>query len=170
MSEALALGDGTALVKLFRGRNTVVACRHYEAVHALASAAIIKAAQGVRGDDHPAMLDLVTRNPGISGARIKDILDWQGKEGSKRFQKIKADLEGLMCIVPQVREDTEAHTHDAAWFPWAEGKIAKACGKKASLSVSEAVERLLSAIPSSPTGQRSAKPGTLFPIIRFLEA
>ncbi len=87
------------------------------------------------------MLERIEREPGIAGRELKEALRLSGKEGSRAFQKWKTELEVALAIVGREQEDADHHTHDAAWFPWAQSKIAR--GVAGALpSVEEAVSSL----------------------------
>jgi hypothetical protein len=118
LREELAARDDAAVVKLVRGRSTVVHARHWPAVEALARAS--RAA--VRGN---ALLERIEQEPGIPGADLKAALGLEGKDGSRKFLRWKNELELALAIVGREQEDAAHHTHDAAWFPWSQSKIAR---------------------------------------------
>jgi hypothetical protein len=110
--------DDAAVVKLVGGRSTVVHARHWPAIEALS--------RGARATfSGKAMLARIERAPGIAGRELKEALGLSGKDGSRKFQRWKTELEVGLAIVGREQEDTDHHTHDAAWFPWSQSKIAR---------------------------------------------
>jgi hypothetical protein len=104
------------LVKLFGGMNTVVHRRHWSALNALAAAA---RATVIGARDGPAkILKLIESRPGITGEEIKHEL----KLDRVPFQRDKTKLEQWLCVEGREQEETEHHTHDSAWHPYAQGK------------------------------------------------
>jgi hypothetical protein len=105
-------------VKLVGGRTTIVHARHWPAVEALSRASRATLAGN-------AMLARIERAPGIAGRELKEALGLSGKDGSRTFQRWKNRLEIGLAIDGREQEDTAHHTHDAAWFPWSQSKIAR---------------------------------------------
>jgi hypothetical protein len=109
--------DDVALCKLVGGRATLVSARWWAPVHALALAS--RAAIVARSGDAAALLHAIERAPGTPGATLR--------ASFPRFPKLKADLESWLAIVAE-EQDSPTHTHDAAWFPWSSGRIARGAG------------------------------------------
>lgn len=116
LREELVARDDVALVKLVAGRSTVVHARHWPAIEALS-----RASRATLGGN--AMLARIERAPGITGRELKEELGLSGKDGSRKFQRWKTELEVGLAIVGREQEDPAHHTHDAAWFPWSRSKI-----------------------------------------------
>jgi hypothetical protein len=114
----LASGPEYVLVKLFGGMNTVVQRSHWPALNALAKAA--RASVLKRKDGPAKMLTLIESRPGVTGEEIKQAL----KLDRAPFQRDKTKLEQWLCVEGREQEETDHHTHDSAWFPWAQGKAA----------------------------------------------
>lgn len=114
-----------ALCKLFRGKSTVVHRRLWPAVNALASTAATAVRMGKGGQEPRKLLALIEEHPGITGAELKRSLAYLGKEGSRKFLKVKGDLEQWLCIwgEEQAESEEQGHTHDQLWHPWKAGKI-----------------------------------------------
>jgi hypothetical protein len=111
-------GPDHVLVKLFGGMSTVVHRRHWPALNTLAKAA---RASVLKGKDGAAkMLALIEARPGVTGEEIKQAL----KLDRAPFQRDKTKLEQWLCIEGREQEETDHHTHDSAWFAWAQGKTA----------------------------------------------
>jgi hypothetical protein len=134
LREELAARDDVAVVKLVGGRSTVVQARHWPAVEALSRASRATLAGN-------AMLARIERAPGITGRELKEALGLSGKEGSRKFQRWKNELEIGLAIEGREQDDPTHHTHDAAWFPWSQSKIAR--GVRGPLpAIDDAVESL----------------------------
>jgi hypothetical protein len=118
LREELDARDDVAVIKLVRGRSTVVHARHWPALEAISRAARSAVA------DSP-MLRRISATPGITGKELKEALGLGGKDGSRRFQKGKTELEVALAIVGREQEDPLGHTHDSAWFPWSRSKVAE---------------------------------------------
>jgi hypothetical protein len=87
------------------------------------------------------MLARIERAPGITGRELKEALGLSGKEGSRKFQRWKNELEIGLAIEGREQDDPTHHTHDAAWFPWSQSKIAR--GVRGPLpAIDDAVESL----------------------------
>ena len=110
--------DDVAVVKLVGGRSTIVHARHWPAVEALSRASRATLAGN-------AMLARIERAPGIAGRELKEALGLSGKDGSRKFQRWKNELEIGLAIDGREQDDPTHHTHDAAWFPWSRSKIAQ---------------------------------------------
>jgi hypothetical protein len=134
LRDELEARDDVAVVKLVGGRSTVVQARHWPAVEALSRAS--RVAFGAN-----AMLARIERGPGIPGRELKEALGLSGKDGSRTFQRLKNELEIGLAIVGREQDDAPHHTHDAAWFPWSQSKIAR--GVRGPLpAIDDAVESL----------------------------
>ena len=134
LRDELEARDDVAVVKLVGGRSTVVHARHWPAVEALS-----RASRATLGGN--ALLTRIERAPGIAGRELKEALGLSGKDGSRKFQKWKTELEVGLAIVGREQEDAAHHTHDAAWFPWSRSKIGE--GVRGALpTVDEAVGSL----------------------------
>lgn len=134
LREELATRDDVAVVKLVGGRSTVVQARHWPAVEALSRASRATLAGN-------AMLARIERAPGIAGRELKEALGLSGKDGSRKFQRWKNELEIGLAIDGREQEDATHHTHDAVWFPWSQSKVAR--GVRAPLpSIEDAVASL----------------------------
>jgi hypothetical protein len=144
MTEELSARPDVAQCKLLRGRRTLVHARLWPAVHACALAA--------RPRVDSALLDFVEARPGASGDECKAALAIE----SRAFQREKAKLEQWLCLWSDERDDVEFHTHDRAWFPWGNGKLAR--GVDAVPSFDDAVAALAAAV--------TGKPDTLFPVVK----
>ena len=116
LRDELEARDDVAVVKLLGGRSTVVQARHWAAVEALSRASRATLAGN-------AMLARIERAPGIAGQELKEALGLSGKDGSRKFQRMKNELEIGLAIDGRERDDATHHTHDAAWFPWSQSKI-----------------------------------------------
>lgn len=129
-----------ALVKLFKGKGTVVQRRHWPALNALAVAAheVVLAA----GDSVARILRAVEATPGITGDELKKRLALKGTPGTRAFQRDKTKLEQWLCVEGRDQEESEHHTHDSVWFPWAQAKAAMST----RLSIKEAVGSLWLAV------------------------
>jgi hypothetical protein len=111
-----------ALLKLFGGMSTVVHQRHWPALSSLAPAA---RAAVLKGQEGPArMLELIESRPGITGEEIKRGLKLIDKSGVRQFQRDKTKLEQWLCVEGRDQNEIEHHTHDSAWFPWMQSKVA----------------------------------------------
>jgi hypothetical protein len=116
LRDELESRDDVAVVKLIGGRSTVVHERHWPAVEALSDASRATLGGNV-------MLARIERTPGLAGRELKEALGLAGKDGSRKFQRWKNELEIGLAIVGREQEDAAQHTHDAAWFPWSRSKI-----------------------------------------------
>jgi hypothetical protein len=132
--DELEARDDVAVVKLVGGRSTVVHARHWPAVESLS-----RASRATLSGN--AMLERIERAPGIAGRELKQALGLSGKDGSRKFQRWKTELEVGLAIVGREQEDAAHHTHDAAWFPWSQSKVAR--GVRGPLpSIDDAIESL----------------------------
>ena len=118
LRDELEARDDVAVVKLVGGRSTVVQARHWLAIEALS-----RGSRATLGGN--AMLARIERAPGIVGKELKEALGLSGKDGSRKFQRWKNELEIGLAIVGREQEDAAHHTHDAAWFPWSQSKVAQ---------------------------------------------
>ena len=154
--------------KLFRGRNTLIARRHWPSLQALASEAAAAVRRGAGGPESRRMLQLIESSPGIAGSELKSQLGLRGAAGSRKFQRVKADLERLLCIVGTERLDLGYHTHESVWFPWTRCKSARAIAGRRRLRVEVASESLLRSVyTNGPAREKRAE--TLFPVLRLLQ-
>jgi len=134
LREELAARDDVAVVKLVGGRSTLVQARHWPAVETLSRASRATLAGN-------AMLARIERAPGIAGRELKEALGLSGKDGSRKFQRWKNELEIGLAIDGREQDDPAHHTHDAAWFPWSQSKLAR--GVRGPLpALDDAVESL----------------------------
>jgi hypothetical protein len=134
LRDELDARDDVAVVKLVGGRTTMVHARHWPAIEALSRASRATLVGN-------AMLARIERAPGIPGRELKEALGLTGKDGSRKFQRWKNELEVGLAIVGREQEDADHHTHDAAWFPWAASKIASGV-RGAIPTIDEAVASL----------------------------
>jgi hypothetical protein len=119
-----ALADGDAvLVKLFRGRRTLVHRSIWPLLQALALSARKNLSKAGFAETHAAMLDVIEQAPGIAGEDLKRHAGTQLRLTDSRYRKLRTELETWLCIVAMARTDVDYHTHDAAWFPWSAGRI-----------------------------------------------
>jgi len=133
-----------AIVKLFRGRRTLVHRRLWPAVDALAVAARHRAHE--RQDLHP-FLVIVERSAGIPLSELRRELALERRE----FDRTKRTLESWLCVFGRERDDVDYHTHEPALFPWSEGKIAR--GTQRRPAPADALEELAQAV-GTPTAAR----------------
>ncbi len=152
--------DDVAVVKLFRGRRSLVHRRLWPAVDALAIAAREQVlARPVRTDARRFAV-LVESRPGIPMGELRDELRLE----RRAFDRTKRDLEQWLCVYGREREDVDFHTHEPALFPWSAGAIGRACRRGRPLTVDAAIETLLEAV-----GTGAALPAArLFPAARLL--
>ncbi len=154
--------------KLFRGRNTLIARRHWPALQALASEAAAAVRRGAGGPEPRRMLEQIESSPGIAGSELKSRLEFRGTAGSRRFQRVKTDLERWLCIIGTERLDLGHHTHESVWFPWAQCKSARAMARrKRRLQVEVASESLFRAVYTNGAPAR-VRTETLFTVLRLL--
>ena len=97
------------------------------------------------------MLALIETHPGITGSELKTSLGYTGKAGSRKFQKVKGDLEQWLCVWGEDQEESEEqrHTHDQQWHPWATGKIAAEGSKMRLIDALDQLTRDLDAPPEA---------------------
>lgn len=167
-SEALAAESDKAMLKLFKGANTLVTAKYWPAVHVLARSNMKQALAEQNGAVHLDFLSLLIENPGLSGHEIKLELGLEGKAGGRTFQRSKALLERLAVIWGAEQAAPESHTHDQLWYPWDYGKVAEALKSADNLpSISDAAGALLAAV--RPDGDiSSGQKRKLFPILKFV--
>jgi hypothetical protein len=161
----LVTGPDCALIKLFGGMNTVVHKRHWPALNALAKAA--RAGVFEADDRAAAMLKLIEYRPGITGEQIKKSLKLVGKVGTSAFQRDKTRLERWLCIEGREQEETEHHTHDSAWHPWSQGKVA-AVGD-GGMSPRDALSSLVTAVYGADAKLDKRALVKAFPVGRFVQ-
>ena len=135
-----------ASVKLLRGKVTLVALALWPAVRAVADAAH----DVVRSP----VLREIERTPGITAERLAAAT----RLDKKAVQKELRNFERWCCAFSEEREDVEYHTHEQAWFPWSNHKIARARRGRAC-SFDDAVASLLEAAGSGEPATR------LFPAV-----
>lgn len=165
LREELAAREDVALVKLLRGRSTLVDARFWPALEALSREALVAVRAGRGGEPARRLLDRIEAEPGITGERLKASLGLTAAE----FQRTKNDLAAWLCVVSREQEEADHHTHDAAWFPWSHGKVARAVGHLDLPVVHAAVQRLLAALVL-PAGPRPPRPASLLPVLKLIEA
>jgi hypothetical protein len=139
-----------AVVKLFRGRRTLVQRRLWPAVDALAVAARVNA---YARDDLDPFLAIVERSPGIPLGELRTELGLERRV----FDRPKRTLESWLCVFGRERDDVDFHTHEPALFPWSEGKIARGTRKRPAPG--DALDALALAAGTST-------PARLFPVVR----
>jgi hypothetical protein len=161
LRDELAARDDVAVVKLLRGRTTLVHRRLWPAVEALARAARagVLADQATTGRRE--LLEAIERSPGAPGAALQRGLALSSAE----LQKRKNDLCAWLCIVGEEQDEADAghHTHDLAWSPWRAGKVAR--GVKRVPSVEDATTALLGALEVEG---KPPRPATLLPALKVI--
>ncbi|MCO5165144.1 MAG: hypothetical protein M9894_02095 [Planctomycetes bacterium] len=161
LREELAARDDVALVKLVRGRSTLVHARHWPALEALARAARVAVLGGRARTGRRELLAAIEAHPGASGEALKAALDLPAAE----FQRRKNDLASWLCVDGRDQEeDAEHHTHDQAWYPWAEGKVGRALRGAPLPTPDEAAAALLAALRPA-AGARPPRAATLLPAL-----
>ncbi len=167
--EELGARSDVETAKLFRGRNTLIARRHWPALQALASEAAAAVRRGTGGSGPRRMLEQIEASPGIAGGELKSRLGFRGKAGSRSFQRVKTDLERWLCVTSTERLDLGYHTHESVWFPWARCRSARAMARrKRRLEVGVASESLVRAVHTNGTAASARREETLFPVLRLL--
>jgi hypothetical protein len=153
--------NDVAVVKLFRGRRTLVHERHWNAVDALARAAHARISAGDQGAAAAAFLLAVDEQPGVPLGVLRGDLGLARRD----FDRTKRDLEQWCCMFGRERDDVEHHTHEPALYPWAQHRIATARrpGRGRARDADRAAEDLRAAVPGSKPGIRTAQ---LFPVVR----
>lgn len=159
LREELAARDDVALVKLLRGRSTLVQRRLWPAVESLARAARVGVLADRGAPGRRELLEAIERSPGASGDALKRVCGLSGPE----FQRRKNDLAAWLCVVGEDQDDALVghHTHDCVWSPWRSGKVARAVRRPPPLD--EATATLLAALVVSG---RPPRPATLLPVLR----
>ena len=153
----LVSGPAHVLAKLFGGMNTVVHQRHWPALNALANVARTSV---LKGKDGPAkMLTVIESRPGITGDEIKQAL----KLDRAPFQRDKTKLEQWLCVEGREQEETEHHTHDSAWHPWAQGKT----GSESSVTPATAIASLMQAVYGKGAPENERSRAKAFPVAKF---
>ena len=175
LCEELGARADVETAKLFRGRNTLIARRHWPSLQTLASEAAAAVHRGAGGPGPLRMLELIESNPGIAGSELKSRLGFRGTAGSRRFQRVKTDLERWLCIMGTERVDLGHHTHESAWFPWARCKSARAMARRRAVArrkrqpkLDVARESLLRAVYPNADSARVRRSETLFPVLGLL--
>lgn len=162
-SDGLTRRPHLAFLKLFRGKNTIVEKAWWPYLHILALKSVETVLAGKMGKDEQRFLQLVCESPGISGEKIKEKL----KINSNDFQKIKNNLEKWLCIWGIERSDVECHTHDQAWWPWKEGKIAKFIKTAERVPTPEEAQKYLSDLIQAQSSKKSTIT-LLFPVLKVI--
>lgn len=161
LREELTARDDVALVKLVRGRSTLVHRPRWPAVEALARAARAAVLAGRAKAGRRELLSLVEARPGTPGEALKTALSLPTSE----FQRRKNDLAAWLCVASVEQEEApEHHTHDPLWLPWREGKVARGVGRAALPDVAAAAAALLAALGPFAT-TRPPRPSTLLPVL-----
>jgi hypothetical protein len=146
--------DDIAVVKLFRGRRTLVTRRLWPAVDALAGAARARVHARVRTDRHRRLLVAVEEDPGAALSHVRERLALDRRV----CDRTRRDLEQWLCLFGRERTDVEYHTHEPALFPWRDGVIARTCRSRRPLDADDALEQLCAA---------AGVPARAFPVARI---
>jgi hypothetical protein len=151
-----AAGADVAVVKLFRGRRTLVHRRLWPEVDALAQTARERVhARPVREHERR-FLDVVERDPGIPSSALHAHLRLE----RRAFESAKRNLEQWLCTFGRERDDVDFHTHEPALFPWSDGSIARSQRRRRRLGADRALMTLVGAVGSD----RTIAPSRLFPV------
>jgi hypothetical protein len=150
-------GTDVAVVKLFRGRRTLVHRRLWPAVDALAHAGQEQLRTRPATDVERRFVDLVERSPGIASNELRESL----RADRRAFDRAKRNAEQWLCTFGRARDDVDHHTHEPALFPWSEGTIARSQRRRARLAFDHALAALLASIDQ----ERAGRPGRIFPVV-----
>ena len=160
LTDEYARGDEVAVVKLFRGRRTLVHRRLWPAVDALAVAARAHVlALPVRTDARRFVV-LVEQRVGVPLSEVREEI----RLDRRVFDRTRRDLEQWLCMLGREREDVDHHTHEPALFPWSAGAIGRARGRGRPHAVDAATATLLAAVDCDPT----VSAARLFPVVKLL--
>jgi hypothetical protein len=151
--------DDVAVVKLFRGRRTLVHRRLWPAVDALAIAAREHVLDRPVRSDARRFAVLVEQRAGVPMGELRDELRLE----RRAFDRTKRELEQCLCVYGREREDVDFHTHEPALFPWSTGAIGRARRRRRPLTVDAAIATLLEA-----AGTVAMPVARLFPVARLL--
>jgi hypothetical protein len=158
LTDELAQRDDVAVVKLFRGRRTLV----HRALWAPVATIAARARMGVRArgahDDHVRVLTAVETAPGIALSDLREQLRLE----RRTCDRVRRDLDQWLCILGREREDVGYHTHEPAFFPWSTGPIAIATTAGPAADVTEAFAALRQAVDAGS----DARLARLFPVAR----
>ena len=148
-------GTEVAVVKLFRGRRTLVHRRLWSAVDALATAAHACVQARPARDSERRFLLAVDENPGAPLSDLREQLGLERRAGDRA----RRNLEQWLCVFGRERTDVEYHTHEPSLFPWRDTPIARAGWRRKALDPESALTLL--------AGAAGTKPG-VFPVARLL--
>jgi hypothetical protein len=156
-----AAADDVAVVKLFRGRRTLVHARHWDAVDALARAAHSRVSAGDQGAGAAAFLAAVDEQPGVPLGVLRGDLGLERRD----FDRAKRDLEQWCCVFGRERDDVEYHTHEPALYPWVQYRIgtARRQRRRRAGDADRAADELRAAVPDAKPRTSTAQ---LFPVVR----
>jgi hypothetical protein len=151
-------GRDVAVVKLFRGRRTLVHRRLWGAVDALARDATARVMNARPQNDAARFLAAVDRQPGVPMSELRAQLHLDRRV----FDRTKRNLEQWLCLLAHERDDLDYHTHEPALSPWSAGLIARTHRRRRPLAVDDAVSVLRDAV----AGADSTAAARLFPVLR----
>jgi hypothetical protein len=153
LTEELGARPDVAVVKLFRGRRTLVHRRWWSDVDALARAARDTiATRAIATDLHRQVLARVEDRPGIPLSELRESLALE----RRACDRVRRDLEQWLCLFGRERTDVDFHTHEPALYPWRDGPVARGASR-AAVDPARALERLAAA---------ASAPVRAFPVAR----
>jgi hypothetical protein len=162
LTDEYEAGGEVAVVKLVRGRRTLVDRALWAPVHVLAVAARAGVLSGAARPDHVRVLTAVEEHPAIPLGRLREQLGLERRV----FDRTRRDLEQWLCVFGRERDDVEYHTHEPAFFPWTRGLIARGRRGRGPRTVDAAFTLLRDA-----TDANARTPLTrLFPVARVCTA
>ncbi len=144
--------DDVAVVKLFRGRRTLVHRRLWRAVDALAIAAREQVLGRPERSAERRFVVVVEQRAGVPMGELRAELGLE----RRAFDRVKRELEQWLCVYGREREDVEYHTHEPALFPWSTGAIGRARGRRRPLGVDAATATLVEAVGTGAAVPRGA--------------
>jgi hypothetical protein len=155
-------------LKFFMGRRTLVHKGIWPAVARFAALARHEVLRGGKFSRHKSMLKKIESTPGIPSSALRRFAIESQKMSEAQFKRIKRDLESWLCILPFERSDIDYHSHDSAWFPWAQGEIERSTDVSTLPTLTTARQELATRLEC--LGIKEAMLPRYFPVVRLVSS